>query len=95
MDDEEPHEPVATPALPEALRAARRAADARFEVMRTFGQVGTIGLSFVLAIGLGTMAGWWLDSVTGFSPWFLVTFFVLGVVAGIRNVYATTKRFLK
>ena len=75
--------------------AARRAAFAKFEAMGTFAAVGSVGLSFVLALIIGSALGWWLDNITGWRPLFFIVFFLLGLVAGIRNVYITTKKFLK
>jgi ATP synthase protein I len=64
----------------------------RYEVMRTFGQFGTLGLSFVIAIAIGVALGTWLDRLTGWRPWFFITFFILGFVAGVMNVYRTISR---
>lgn len=72
---------------------ARQAAFARFEAMRTFGTLGTLGLSFVFALIIGAALGWWLDKLTGWSPLFFILFFMLGLAAGVRNVYVTTRRF--
>ena len=64
----------------------------RFEVMRTFGQLGTLGLSFVIALAIGVALGTWLDHVTGWGPLFLIVCFVLGFAAGVLNVYRTIKQ---
>jgi ATP synthase protein I len=60
--------------------------------MRTFAAVGSVGLSFVIAIALGAALGWWLDRVTGWSPFCFIFFFVCGVAAGIVNVYRAISR---
>lgn len=70
-------------------------ARARLEAFRTFGQLSSVGLSFVLAVVIGAAIGWWLDRITGWSPICFILFFLLGLVAGIRNVYYTTKKFMK
>ena len=67
----------------------------RFGALATFGALGSVGLSFVLALVIGTALGLWLDRLTGWSPVFFIVFFLLGLVAGIRNVYVTTKKFMK
>lgn len=69
----------------------KRAAESRMDVMRTFGQLGTLGLSLVIAMAIGVLVGTWLDRVTGWKPWFFVIFFVLGFAAGVLNVYRTIK----
>lgn len=84
--DEERQPPPHSPSNP---------ARARLEAFRTFGQLSSVGLSFVLAVVIGTAIGWWLDRITGWSPICFILFFLLGLVAGIRNVYYTTKKFMK
>jgi hypothetical protein len=60
--------------------------------LRTIGAISTVGLSFVIAIVLGTALGWWLDERLGTSPFGLILFFFLGLAAGILNVYRTMSR---
>ena len=72
--------------------AAKRAAKGRLEAMRTFGQIGTLGLSFVFAIAIGVALGLWIDRLTGWSPWGFIVFFVMGFAAGVMNVYRTISR---
>ncbi|MEI6245800.1 MAG: AtpZ/AtpI family protein [Acidobacteriota bacterium] len=67
----------------------------RIEVMRSFGEVATVGLSFVLALMIGTIAGWWLDQKFGWKPWGFFGGFSLGLAAGVRNVYFVTRKYLK
>jgi F0F1-type ATP synthase assembly protein I len=51
------------------------------------GQLSTVGMSFVLALVMGFGAGYWLDGVLGTRPWLSFLGFVLGVGAGVLNVY--------
>jgi len=61
---------------------------------RTVGELGTLGLSFVLALAIGTVAGLWLDERFGTSPWGLLVGFALGFAAAVLNVYRITTRAL-
>jgi F0F1-type ATP synthase assembly protein I len=74
-----------------ASSTAQNARAARSQVMRTVGQVGSVGLSFVLAIAVAVAIGLWLDRVTGWSPLFFIVFFLLGCAAGVVNVYRITR----
>ena len=65
------------------------------DTMRTLGALSTVGFSFVLAIVMGAAAGYYLDRWLGTSPWLFFLFFVLGLAAGILNVYRTAGKFLK
>ena len=51
-----------------------------------WGYVG-IGSEMVAATFVGAAIGWWLDRLTGWSPVFLVIFFLLGSAAGFIAVY--------
>lgn len=64
------------------------------DTMRSIGALSTVGISFVLAILIGVVAGVVLDRWLGTRPWFFFIFFVLGFAAGILNVYRTAGRFL-
>ncbi len=44
------------------------------------------GGEFVAAIILGGAIGWGLDWLLGTKPWLLIGFFLLGTVAGVKNV---------
>ena len=65
------------------------------ETVRQLGALGTVGFSFVLAIVLGAGAGLLLDRWFGTTKVFFLIFFLLGVIAGILNVYRTAGKFLK
>jgi ATP synthase protein I len=65
------------------------------DTVRTIGALSSVGLSFVLAIVIGVWVGSMLDRWLGTSPWMFFLFFVLGLVAGVLNVYRTAGRFLK
>jgi ATP synthase protein I len=65
------------------------------EKMQSIGALSTVGLSFVLAIAIGAWFGYLLDSWLSTGPWFFLLFFVLGIVAGIANVYRTATKYIK
>lgn len=65
------------------------------EKARSIGALSTVGLSFVLAIVLGAWFGYVLDKWFGTGPLFFLLFFVLGIAAGILNVYRTANKFIK
>jgi ATP synthase protein I len=65
------------------------------DTVRTIGALSTVGISFVLAIVLGVWVGWMLDKWLGTTPWMFFLFFILGLAAGILNVYRTAGKFLK
>jgi ATP synthase protein I len=87
---ETPNTPGPSPPEP-ATHTTKDASTARYEVMRAVGQLGSVGLSFVLAIAVAVAIGLWLDRVTGWSPLFFIVFFLLGCAAGVVNVYRITR----
>jgi ATP synthase protein I len=65
------------------------------ETARSLGAIGTVGLSFVLAIVIGAWFGRMLDNWLGTSPWLFLLFFVLGFAGGVLNLYRTANKFIK
>ncbi|MBA2356463.1 MAG: AtpZ/AtpI family protein [Luteitalea sp.] len=61
---------------------------------QTVGELGTLGLSFVIALVLGTVAGLWVDRTFATSPWGLMVGFFLGFAAAVLNVVRITRRAL-
>jgi ATP synthase protein I len=59
------------------------------------GALSTVGLSFVLALVIGVGGGVWLDRTAGTSPWGFLGGFVIGVAAGILNVYRATRPYVR
>ena len=45
-----------------------------------------LGTELVVAVGVGTAMGWFLDQWLGTQPWLLIVFFFFGVAAGFVNV---------
>jgi ATP synthase protein I len=63
--------------------------------VRMLGALSTVGLSFVLALVIGVGGGVWLDRTAGTSPWGFLGGFVIGVAAGILNVYRATRPYVR
>lgn len=53
---------------------------------------GTIGLHLVSATFVGLAMGYFLDLWLGTSPWLLVIFLLLGIVAGFRDIFREARR---
>lgn len=62
---------------------------------RMLAMASSMGISIVLATVIGLALGYWLDKVFDTSPWLLLIFLGLGIVAGFRNIYVIGKRSLK
>lgn len=59
--------------------------------MRAFGTLGSVGLSFVLAIVIGAGVGLLIDRWIGRGHWGFFIFFFLGLAAGVINVFRASK----
>jgi ATP synthase protein I len=46
----------------------------------------------VAAVVVGSILGWGLDALFGWSPWALLTGLMLGFAAGVRNVVRTANQ---
>ena len=50
-----------------------------------------LGTELVAAVVVGTIIGFILDNWFDTKPWFIISFFFLGVIAGILNVIKVAK----
>ncbi|MDA8099951.1 MAG: AtpZ/AtpI family protein [Nitrospiraceae bacterium] len=64
--------------------------DRRF--IRILGVLSTVGITMVAATVIGLFIGHWLDGVFGTQPWLTAIFFLLGVIAGFRNLYQAARK---
>ena len=65
----------------------------RAEMIRSLGALSAVGFAFVLAVMIGFLVGYALDSWLGLSPLFTIVFFFIGVAAGILNVVRAAAAF--
>ena len=56
------------------------------------GSAFRLGTELVAAVVVGTIIGFILDNWFGTKPWFIIIFFLLGVIAGILNVFRVAKK---
>ena len=59
------------------------------------GSAFRLGTELVAAVAVGTIIGFILDNWFGTKPWFIITFFFLGVIAGMLNVIRVAKNMQK
>ena len=59
------------------------------------GSAFKLGTELVAAVAVGTIIGFILDNWFGTKPWFIITFFFIGVSAGILNVIRVAKNMQK
>ena len=59
------------------------------------GQAFKMSTELVSAVLIGTIIGFILDTWFDTKPWLIITFFFVGVVAGITNVIRSAKRIQK
>lgn len=62
---------------------------------QAIGELGTVGMSFVIAIVMGVAGGWWVDQRFGTQPWGFFVGFGMGFAAGVLNVYRITSRAMR
>ena len=61
----------------------------------SLGKALKISTELVAAVVVGTTMGYILDSWFGTKPLLIICFFIIGVVAGIMNVFRSAKRMEK
>ena len=73
----------------------KRYLDLDRETLSAVGRASVIGLHMISGVAVGCGLGGLLDYLLGTGPWLLLLFFVLGVVAGLRNVWLDMRRVLQ
>ncbi|MHC1713562.1 MAG: AtpZ/AtpI family protein [Solidesulfovibrio sp.] len=64
-------------------------------VRESIASASVVGLNLVSATFVGLFIGWWLDKWLDTGPWLLLTFLILGIVAGFRNVMVEVRKIQK
>ena len=59
------------------------------------GSAFRLGTELVAAVAVGTIIGFILDNWFDTKPWFIITFFFIGVIAGIMNVIRVANNMQK
>ena len=59
------------------------------------GSAFRLGTELIAAVAVGTIIGFILDNWFDTKPWFIITFFFIGVVAGIMNVIRVANNMQK
>ncbi len=62
------------------------------EVIRTVGKYMDIGLTFVVAISMGALGGYWLDAYLKTTPWFFLVGALFGITAGFYHFFSIVFR---
>ena len=79
------------------LKIAKKNAKTKYSSPKKSEPKSGIGLAFkmstelVSAVLVGTIIGFILDSWFDTKPWFIITFFFIGVIAGMLNVIRVAK----
>jgi len=84
-----------TDPLPEGSNSVLAAVGQRSRNLRSLGVGGTIGISLVVSIGVGTGFGWLADKYLLHStqmPWGLIVGFMVGVGSGFYNLIRVTNQ---
>ncbi len=80
--------------LKDRLKNARKKLKVEKENPQTsnIGQAFKLSTELVAAVLVGTIIGFILDNWFDTKPWLIITFFFVGVVAGILNVIRSAKK---
>ena len=61
----------------------------------SIGAAFKLSTELVAAVAIGTIIGFILDKTFGSTPWLIIIFFFLGMIAGIVNVFRSAKNMQK
>jgi ATP synthase protein I len=64
----------------------------KYEILRQFGVLGSVGLHLVLGTFVGLAIGYFLDQTFGTKPWLTLLFLGFGIAAGFTNLFRVMRR---
>ena len=64
----------------------------RGDTMRALAYFSQIGITLFACVLIGVFLGRFLDRILGTSPWLLLVFSLLGVVAAFREIFRLLKK---
>ena len=64
------------------------------QIYRALALITYMGVSVVICVGMGIFVGWLLDRWLGTTPWFMLVFTILGIIAAIKSMYSMAKRVM-
>ena len=76
-------------------RISEKNQDKKNENPSSIGTAFKLSTELVAAVAVGAIIGFIFDKTFGTTPWFILIFFFVGVVAGINNVIRSAKKMQK
>ena len=76
-------------------RAKSKYSDSKEPSTSGMGHAFKMSTELVAAVAVGTIIGFILDNWFDTKPWFIITFFFIGVIAGMLNVIKVAKNMQK
>jgi ATP synthase protein I len=67
----------------------------KYELLRQFGVLGSVGLHLVLGTFTGLAIGYFLDRAFNTKPWLTLLFLAFGIAAGFINLFRVMRRQYK
>jgi ATP synthase protein I len=67
----------------------------KYEILRQFGVLSSVGLHLVLGTFAGVAIGYFLDRAFNTKPWLTLLFLGVGVAAGFTNLFRVMRRHQK
>ena len=76
-------------------RISKKNQDNKNDNPSSIGTAFKLSTELVAAVAVGAIIGFIFDKTFGTTPWFILIFFFVGVVAGITNVIRSAKKMQK
>ena len=76
-------------------RISEKNQDNKNDNSSSIGTAFKLSTELVAAVAVGAIIGFIFDKTFGTTPWFILIFFFVGVVAGITNVIRSAKNMQK
>lgn len=65
------------------------------ELFKSLGFLSSVGISMVVSTFIGLGMGYYLDKWLETDPWMTLSFLLIGIISGFRNIFILTSRELR
>ena len=62
------------------------------EFAKALSMLSQIAITIIACVAVGIFIGWFLDNLLGTSPWLILIFTLLGIVAAFKSIFDFAKK---
>jgi len=78
--------------MPQDKKTAGERKDQRDGFARALSLLSHVAVTIIACVAVGILLGWFLDNLLGTSPWMIIVFTFLGIIAAFKSIFDIAKK---